>query len=139
MQEQLLHAENTSAMLQLLDGYITGLINQSNTNCPLIQSASHLRTQNPSKLVLLQVQRDLHITERTLQRMFDKHIGVSPNQHRRTCRFNAAFTKLNSRKNYKLSDIAFQHGYADQGPYIRAFSEFQLITPNTYGQFGERH
>ena len=139
LQERLLNTENIPAMIELLDQFLLDLIEQSSTSCPLIQYASVQIVGSPAKDILAQVQQELHITERTFQRLFEKHVGVSPNQYRRICQFNAAFAQLNSRKNYKLSDIAFQHGYADQSHYIRAFREFTHITPSAYRQFAERH
>jgi AraC-like DNA-binding protein len=139
LRERLLKAENTAVMLELLDQFMVDLIQTSKTACPLIKYASTYIARNPSKEALVTVQQELHITERTFQRLFEKHIGVAPNLFRRICQFNAAFMQLNSRKNYKLSDIAFQHGYADQSHYIRAFREFTHITPTAYRQFGEAH
>lgn len=139
LQDQLLHAENTKAMIALLDRFILDLVAHSKSSCPLIQYASTKIANSAAKEGLAMVQRELHITERTFQRLFQKNIGVSPNLYRRICQFNAAFTQLNSRKNHKLTHIAFQHGYADQSHYIRAFREFTGITPTAYLQFGEGH
>jgi AraC-like DNA-binding protein len=84
----------------------------------------------------LNIQRELNIYERTLQRMFEKHIGISPNIYRRICQFNSAFTDLNLGNYNNLSDIANNHGYADQSHYIRAFKEFTNITPGEYLNLG---
>jgi AraC-like DNA-binding protein len=71
--------------------------------------------------------------------MFERNIGVAPNLYRRICQFNSAFTQLNIRNHQKLSDIAFQNGYADQSHYIRSFKEFTNITPKEYLQFASEH
>jgi len=63
-------------------------------------------------------------------------VGVAPNLYRRICQFNTAFVQLNRRRHQKLSDIAFQNGYADQSHYIRSFKEFTHITPSEYLKFG---
>jgi AraC-like DNA-binding protein len=68
--------------------------------------------------------------------MFEKNIGIAPNLYRRICQFNSAFQQLNNRKYCKLSDIAFENGYADQSHYIRAFKEFTNLTPKDYLNFG---
>jgi AraC-like DNA-binding protein len=68
--------------------------------------------------------------------MFEKTIGVPPNQYRRICQFNAGFRQLQRRKFNKLSDIAFENAYADQSHYIRSFREFTGITPKDYLNFG---
>jgi AraC-like DNA-binding protein len=93
--------------------------------------------QNASKDALLKVQKELYITERTFQRMFEKNIGIAPSLYRRIWQFNNAFQQLNNRRFTKLSDIAFNNGYADQSHYIRAFKEFTGITPKDYLKFGQ--
>ncbi|WP_353477498.1 helix-turn-helix domain-containing protein [Arenibacter sp. M-2] len=85
---------------------------------------------------LQNVQKELKITERTVQRIFKHNIGLSPNMFRRICQFNSAFTDLNLGSYNNLSDIAFNHGYSDQSHYIRTFKEFTKITPSEYLNFG---
>ncbi len=136
-QERLLNAVTTDQMSCLLDDFILSLINRSSKECPLIKYATTKVANDPSKGSLITVQKELHITERTFQRLFEKNIGVSPNLYRRICQFNSAFVQLNSQRHskQKLSDIAYQHGYADQSHYIRAFKEFTKVTPTEYLAF----
>lgn len=138
LQGQLLNAHTTENMIGLLDNYISNLISNAKNNCPIIKYASTKIAQHPSKEVLIWVQKELHITERTFQRMFEKNIGIAPNLYRRICQFNSAFQQLNNRNHCKLSDIAFENGYADQSHYIRAFKEFTNLTPKDYLNFGSQ-
>jgi AraC-like DNA-binding protein len=137
LQEQLLNAASTDEMIALLDDYVFSLITKTKADCQLIRFATLTITQNASKDALLKVQQELHITERTFQRLFEKNIGVAPNQFRRIWQFNNAFQQLNNRQFNKLTDIAFANGYADQSHYIRAFKEFTGITPKEYLKFGQ--
>jgi AraC-like DNA-binding protein len=132
LQEQLLNAETISNELSLLDDYIYSLIAKANTNINRIKYATEIILQNLSVNILAQVQKELCITERTFQRMFEINIGISPNQFRRINQFNKAFQQLNSRQFQNLSDIAFDNGYSDQSHYIRTFKEFTNITPKEY-------
>lgn len=136
LQEQLLNASSTQDMISLLDNYIFSLITKIRSEVQIIQYATDAIAKNPSKDVLVHVQRELYVTERTFQRLFQKNVGISPNQYRRVCQFNAAFQQLNGRKFRSLTDIAFGHGYADQSHFIRAFKEFTNITPTDYLNYG---
>ena len=138
-QEKLLNAVTVEDMITLLDDFIFNLITKSKTECSLIKYATTQIANNPSKESLLVVQKELHITERTFQRLFERNIGVAPTLYRRICQFNSAFTQLNNRRRYKLSDIAYQNGYADQSHYIRSFKEFTNITPTEYLKLGSEH
>ena len=136
LQERLLNAGSVKNMICLLDDFVFNLINHSKTEYPSIKYATAQIASNPSKESLAAVQKELHITERTFQRIFERNVGIAPNLYRRICQFNAAFIQLNNKAHHKLSDIAFQHGYADQSHYIRAFREFTQITPKEYLRFG---
>jgi AraC-like DNA-binding protein len=135
LREKLLNAGKIDNMINLLNDYIADLIVETKADWRIIKYATNEIAKNTSKESLVLVQKDLHVTERTFQRMFEKTIGIAPNLYRRICQFNSAFEQLNRRKYYKLSDIAFENGYADQSHYIRAFKEFTNITPKDYLKF----
>jgi AraC-like DNA-binding protein len=138
LQERLLNADSTEEMIALLDDYIFSLVTRVKTDMKLIQFATEQIGNNPSKKILVHTQKELCLTERTFQRMFEKNIGISPNLFRRISQFNAAFNQLNTPHFSKLTDIAFEHGYADQSHYIRAFKEFTNITPGDYLRYSGR-
>ena len=136
IEEQLLNASSINEMLGLLDDFIFALITKVKTDTRLIGYATRLIAANPSKEILIKVQDELCLTERTFQRMFEQKVGISPNQYRRVAQFNAAFQQLNRRQFKLFTDIAFTHHYADQSHFIRAFKEFTHITPKEYLKFG---
>ena len=86
-------------------------------------------------MFLTELKNELNITERSFQRLFHKGMGINPSTYRRICQFNAAFFDLNLGDYKNLSDIAFNHGYADQSHYIRTFREFTSLTPAEYLKF----
>lgn len=136
LEEKLLNAKNVSACVTILNDYVWRLISRSREGSQLLQYAATTIYKNYSKDVLAALQKELKITERSFQRLFHKNMGINPNTYRRICQFNAAFVQLNVGKYKNLSDIAFNHGYADQSHYIRAFKEFTSITPADYLKFG---
>lgn len=137
LEERLLNAGSTEAMMALLDDHIAGLIaGAGRSDSSLIKYATNKIVHDPSPEILIQVQKELRVTERTFQRMFERNIGIAPNLYRRVCQFNSAFQQLNNRAYHKLSDIAFQHGYADQSHYVRSFKEFTNLIPTDYINLG---
>jgi AraC-like DNA-binding protein len=134
---QLLNAGSTKVKLALLDHFISGLIADARCDCPGIQFAANKIAGQPTPEILGRVQKELHVTERTFQRIFEKNIGISPNLYRRVCQFNSAFQQLNNRNFSKLSDLAFHNGYADQSHYVRAFKEFTHLLPTEYLGLGD--
>jgi AraC-like DNA-binding protein len=133
LQEKLLNAASTADMLNMMDSYIAKLSLNQRYDHGIVKYATDKIVSSPQKEVLVQLQKEMNITERTLQRTFEKNVGISPGLYRRVCQFNAAFQQLNTTRNsQKLTDLAFQHGYADQSHFIRTFKEFTNLTPTEY-------
>jgi len=136
IQERLLNATLTTQMLEVLDAYLFNLVTKIKDNTPLIKYVTNKIVQSPHFKILREVQSDLCITERTFQRMFERNVGVSPNQFRRICQFNNAFQQLNRERTKSLSEITFHNDYADQSHFIRAFREFTNLTPTEFLNYG---
>lgn len=137
LQEKLLNTPSTERRIQLLDNYIYSLIQKIKSETQLIAYATQQILQNPNTDTLQKIQKELFITERSLQRLFQKNVGVSPNQFRRIGQFSAAFKQIQQRQFEKIIDVAYAHGYSDQSHFNRAFKEFTQITPKAYMQFGQ--
>jgi len=137
LKEKLLNATGTEEMITLLDAYILSLVTKTKAENEVLRFATSIISANPSRERLSAIQKELFITERTFERMFEKNIGIPPNLFRRICQFNAAFQQLNNRQFDKLSDIAFGNGYADQSHFIRVFKEFTRSTPKEYLKLGQ--
>lgn len=136
LQERLLNSDSINEMINLIDNYIFSLVKKVKSNIDLIKFATTEIAKNPDKEVLNKVQNELHLTERTFQRMFKKEIGISPNQFRRIGQFSSAFKQLQQKEFENLFDIAFDNGYSDQSHFTRSFKEFTSITPKDYLNFG---
>jgi AraC-like DNA-binding protein len=72
------------------------------------------------------------LSERTLERRFKQSIGISAKLFSRICRFQESLNQLRKNKYDKLSDIAYENGYADQSHFIRSFKEFTGVSPFDY-------
>ncbi|MHA4807481.1 helix-turn-helix domain-containing protein [Flavitalea flava] len=133
--EQLLNAPTLDKRLEILNGYVSKLtsLHFQNFHPSLLFATQAIRKSN-GLLPLPALQKELHITERTFQRLFGSHVGVSPKLFSRICQFNAAFERLNHTPSARLEDIAFEHGYADQSHFIRSFLEFTHCSPREYLQ-----
>lgn len=137
LQEQLLNAETTAAMIGLLDEYLFNLIDKIKSDSPLIHYATTKIAQSPYDSVLRNMQDELCLTERTFQRLFERNVGVSPGKFRRISQFNNTFQQLNRERNSSLIEIAFRNGFADQSHFIRTFKEFTNVTPTAYLNYGK--
>ncbi|MCE7060839.1 helix-turn-helix domain-containing protein [Dyadobacter sp. CY343] len=75
------------------------------------------------------LQEKTGLSERALERRFQRVIGISPLQFCRIVRFQSSLTQLRENGFEKLSDIAYENQYADQSHFIRSFKEFAGDSP----------
>lgn len=69
--------------------------------------------------------------QRTLQRRFMEHLGVSPRQHLSWLRFERA-RRLLVLRDRRAIDVALSAGYSDQAHFVREFRRFAGVTPGRF-------
>lgn len=72
------------------------------------------------------------IYERSLERYFKTHIGLSPKLYSRIIRFSNIF-KLVQKADFNWSDVTYLAGFYDQSHFIKNFKEFTGEEPSNYG------
>ncbi|OQP41849.1 hypothetical protein A4H97_34200 [Niastella yeongjuensis] len=88
--------------------------------------------QGKGAVSFAELQQQLQLSERTLERRFKQSIGVSAKLFARICRFQESLSQLRKNNYQKLSDIAYENGYSDQSHFIRTFKEFTGVSPFDY-------
>lgn len=73
-------------------------------------------------------------SERTLDRLFARYVGVSPAWVIRRYRLQAAAARLTARPPADVRAVAWELGYADQAHFIRDFRATIGVTPGAYVQ-----
>jgi AraC-like DNA-binding protein len=105
------------------------LIEANYNNSQIVDVAIFRILQSKGLVRVSAILKELHISERTLERYFKQYVGVSPQKFIRICRFQAAFQQIQSFDYEKLTDIAYDLGYADQAHFIREFKAFFGTAP----------
>ena len=136
LRTQLSYAKKTGEKIDVLNGLLLHQLQQQQKECEIIRKSTDRIMLDSGKEVLSEILEELDLNERTFQRMFKKFVGVTPSQYRRICQFKLSFEKLRSGDFDKLTDVAYQTGFADQSHFIRSFKEFTDITPKDYKKSG---
>ena len=123
---------STIEKIEALDKLIIEKLQQNGYACDIIQHATNRIMLNSGREILAELVEELNLSERTFQRMFKKYVGITPTQYRKICQFQLAFGQLKSKQFGKLTDVAFDNGFADQSHFTRTFKEFTTTTPNQY-------
>ena len=130
LKDQLCNAVSVEKQVSILFDYMEQIIirNRSTVDAGMAYATSQLLQHNRA-LPLKELQRVLNLSERTFQRKFEQHIGVSPQLFSKISQFQAALSQLRSGRFNKLSDIAYDNGFSDQSHFIRHFSKFTGLSP----------
>lgn len=117
-------------LVEILSAYLYFLIRKNNLSVdPITHFALSQIITSHGNVSLKELQEVLKLSERSLERRFDQQVGISPKLFARVCQFQAAFQQLKSNQYHKLSDIAFDNGFADQSHFIRTFRQFAGYSP----------
>lgn len=130
LKEQLLNVLSAEEKIRILSSYLISLIcNKDIYTDPIAQHVLSRIVSSHGSISLKELHKSVSLSERTFERRFRQSIGISPKLFSRICRFQASLNQLRNNDYQKLSDLAFQHDYADQSHHIRDFKEFAGCSP----------
>lgn len=125
-----LNTANTEKQIELISEYILKLVQKSSNNPDnSIKLAVSTIINSKGSIPIKKLREQLYITERTFERKFSKEIGVTPKQFARIVQFNFSFNQIQESDYTKLTNVAFDNGYADQSHFIRTFKKYTGGTP----------
>lgn len=96
------------------------------------EAATKLIIKKRGLVNIHEVLQKIGIKERSLERYFKIHIGLSPKFYSRIIRLSYIFS-LAQKDPANWSDIIFQAGFYDQSHFIKNFKEFTGEEPTQYG------
>lgn len=133
--EQLLLAHSIEKRIEILSVFILQqlALNSHKEHPKTLFAIESIQAQR-NGTSLAGIQSDLNVTERTLERIFNTHIGVSPKLFARIDRFQQALDHLRKQPAPFFTGVAYQHAYADQSHFIRDFKEFAGSSPKQFLQ-----
>jgi AraC-like DNA-binding protein len=116
--------------VEIISTYLTRIIlaNKTKVDGTVLHAINHI-IKNNGQSSLKELRTWLKVSERTFERKFDQHVGVNAKLFARICQFKSSLTQLYKKNFSKLSDLAYDNGYADQSHFIRSFKEFTGLSP----------
>jgi AraC-like DNA-binding protein len=88
--------------------------------------------EDRSLVRVAQVEERCDLGTRTLQRLFEKYVGVSPKWVLSRYRMHDVLTRLDEGYDGSLADLAAEHGWFDQAHFTREFTELVGMPPSSY-------
>jgi AraC-like DNA-binding protein len=84
------------------------------------------------QLHLQDLQRDVGISERQLERKFRAHVGPGPKQLAQVLRFRRIRASLDAGSSKSLLSLAFDFGFTDHAHLTKFFKAYSGVTPTDY-------
>ncbi len=97
-----------------------------------IQKAVGYIIQSSGQIKISEVRERVSLTERTLERNFLNQVGLTPKQFAGIIQFQSSLGKMDNTGAKKLTDIAFESGFADQSHFVRVFRMYTGLAPSQY-------
>lgn len=133
IEEQLLNAPSEAMQIKILsDLFIRKIVSNRSARTEKLQFGLQYIAREKGRLSLKEVQSELCVTERTLERMFRESVGISPKLFMRITRFQSALDLIRTGSFGSFSEVAHGSDYADQSHFIRDFKEFSGIVPQLF-------
>lgn len=131
--DQLTLARTAESRINLITGYLSDTIHKHNIapDRTIQYAVQHIILSGGTRPVH-EIRQEVNSTQRTFERRFLRHVGVSPKLFSRIVQFQATLQTLNARKFSKLSDVAYDHGYSDQSHFTRSFRQFTGKSPERF-------
>ena len=128
----LAQAKETTKQVDILSAFLLRQIQkQSATPNQRIKLALDLVVWSKGTISVKRLSDELKLSERSLQRLFNEHVGVSPKQFSKIIQFQNSLKGISESGLQKLTDLVYEHGYADQSHFIRDFKKYTSTKPSS--------
>lgn len=115
-----------------LESFLLSQFSENQELFPVEESLKLLENDN-DQTAISTLSNQLGLNLKTFQRHFKKHMGCSPIEYRRICRFRNSLTKkFNSTQFKNLTEITYEGGYFDQSYLIKEFRKLSGHNPKDF-------
>lgn len=136
--EELISGEETfEARAAVFEAALVSAATRTNGDHSLAARISERVIASTGRISVSVLRDSFGLTERRLERIFNRSIGLSPKMFTRIVRFQNVVRHVEMAESADLLDTALSFGYYDQSHMIREFNEFAGKSPLAY--FDETH
>jgi len=130
--EQLLNETVMDKRVEVIERFLLKRLAETMGNDKLMllnRVATELQNSPEKNVKLLASQYNM--SQRNLQRLFLRYMGITPKLYGRISRFQQVARHIGE-SGESLTDVAYKFGFADQSHFIKDFKAFSETTPSGY-------
>lgn len=127
LEDQLARQKTAAERVRCVERFLLALLNRDQEDL-LIQAACKALCQSHGAYPIAKLARALGLSERTLERRFQIHIGATPKKYARIVRLRHAVLQRKTLSSW--ADVAYAAGYHDQSHMIHDFQELYGLSPD---------
>lgn len=118
--------------LNILEEFLLSELNETKEISEFEKCLSYFH-HSEQDFLIGEIADNLGINLKTFQRHFTNHIGCSPVEYRRICRFrNSIDSKISSNELKSLTEITFENNFFDQSYFIKEFKKLTQHNPKDF-------
>ena len=125
-------AESLAARIHLLEEWWLGRLALGAERDGLIPASLKMLREKQGNLPIPQVAQEVGISQRQLERLYQKQVGMSPKQYAQLLRVERARLALKQDPLPSTTSLATEPGFYDQAHFIHEFSAVIGLTPYAY-------
>ena len=130
--EQVLSARDHSNRIKVIENFLVNQLAANRHDLRLVTACTHMMDHAVSPVSVRSLADHLAISERSLERAFDLHIGISPKTYARIARLQRYLKLRKAYPKTSLTALGYEAGYYDQAHFIKDFTDLAGITPSQY-------
>lgn len=129
---ELVKTQHVHDRIRLLDNFFLREIDRKANIDPLIVQAVQYVNSRDGILSIESLLKTLAVNERTLERKFKLHVGITPKRFVDVVRLTSSAKRMQRITGRQLTGVAYESGYFDQAHFIKEFKKYTGITPWQY-------
>ncbi len=127
-----IYEQNFLQIINHLNCYFRELVYKNEVGTMFYEQIMYSIIRHHGNIRISSLLKEFNITQRQLDRCFDKLLGIAPKEYAWLVRLNTAYNMLLFDKQRSITDITYSLGYFDQTHMLKDFARYSDITPGDF-------